>query len=98
MTPITTRLEGKTPDGRSFTMSAAWNPDTGKETSRRLEWHAHGDVGPIGVPMYAQCHSGDAFYCLTRLGRLPYEVARNCLMIFEGGQKPYPAGFSVTAA
>lgn len=37
-----TKITGQTPKGNGFTL-----------TPYRLEWHAHGDVGSIGVPLKA---------------------------------------------
>ena len=81
-----TTLDGSTPKGRTFTLETTWDTETGKETRRRLQWHAFGEVGPVGVPMYPQCWYGQLYFELTRNGTVCDETARNCFMTYEGGQ------------
>lgn len=87
MKPITTTIEGTTPQGRPFSIETTYTTITGMPAKRQFNWLPVGGAGNVGVPMYAHCWYGELYYYLTREGEVPDYLARNCFATFEGGQK-----------
>lgn len=56
-------ITGQTPKGNSFTLRPL-----------HLEWHAHGDVGSIGVPLKAGAPLQEIADEITRTGRVSQET------------------------